>query len=118
MACSSVMAKSERIEAKGAVRIRLSHSGPVRSVVDCVSDSHALQFLTARPRVRSNSQWVQRPGPRFGSEKVQANRQEPESARPRHDPFCSPEISPLCSGVSSERRWLLNAALLRDAATA
>src|SRR5439155_22042831 len=52
MACSSVMAKSERSEAKGAVRIQLSQSGPVRSMVDCVSDSHALQILTARLRFR------------------------------------------------------------------
>src|SRR5438067_62605 len=101
MACSSVMAKSERIEAKGAVRIRLSHSGPVRSVVDCVSDSHALQFLTARLRVRSNSQWVERPGRRFGSEKVRPNRQKRKSARPRHDPLVARKFR-LCVAASRQ----------------
>src|SRR5262245_58771834 len=48
------MAKSDRSDAKGAVRILLSQSGPVREAVDCVSDSHAIQFLTARLRIRFN----------------------------------------------------------------
>jgi len=48
------MAKSERSEAKGAVRIVLSQSEPGREAVDCIADSHAIQFLTTRLRVRFN----------------------------------------------------------------